>query len=105
MTGVYHSTNVKERHKAHIWGMYVRPEARRRGGAAKLLNAAVDRARQWSEVLQVHLCVTDAALAAQGLYRKAGFTVWGSEPRALRWQGEFTDELHLVLQFDSPSDR
>lgn len=105
MAGGYHSTKVKERHKAFVWGMYVRPEARKRGGASRLLEAVVDWARQLPEVLQVHLSVTDAAPAARRLYERAGFIEWGSEPRALRWQREFTDERHLILQLDSPSDR
>lgn len=105
MTGIYHSTRGKERHKANIWGMYVRPEARRRGGARGLLDAAVEWARQWPDVIQVHLSVTDDAEAAHHLYLAAGFTQWGSEPRALCWEGDYTNERHLVLHLELPSDR
>mgnify|MGYP002152759359 CR=1 FL=1 len=61
MTGVYRTTSVKEAHKAFVWGMYVRPGARRRGGATRLLAAAVACAKQWPDILQIHLCVTDSA--------------------------------------------
>lgn len=105
MAGAYHSRNDKERHKAYIWGMYVRREARRRGGATRLLGALVDWARGIPDVLQVLLSVTDAAPDARRLYQKAGFTEWGVEPRALHWQGEFTAERHLVLPLDLPSER
>ena len=100
MVGLYHSTNTKERHKAHIWGMYVKPEARRRGGATHLLNATIEWARHCPEILQVHLSMTNAAPAAHALYHNAGFVEWGREPQALRWQGEFTDEHHLVFRID-----
>ena len=106
MTGLYLNMKAKELHKAHIWGMYVKPDVRRRGGAARLLDAAIKYAQQRPEVIQIHLSVTDAAPSAQDLYRKAGFLEWGCEPRALRWRGEFTDEHHLVLQLDrAPATR
>ncbi|UCF69367.1 MAG: GNAT family N-acetyltransferase [Acidobacteriota bacterium] len=97
MTGLFREPKSKACHKAHIWGMYVRPGVRRRGGGMRLLNAAIDHARSWSGVVQVHLSVSESARAAQALYQRAGFVEWGREPRALRWQGEFLDERHLVL--------
>ena len=77
----------------------------RRGGASNLLAAALAAAEEWPSVIQVHLSVTEASSAAEALYRKAGFVEWDREPRALRWQDEFTDELLRVLQLDSSSIR
>lgn len=105
MVGAHHTLSAKEHHKAYLWGMYVTPEARRRGGGGRLLEAAVQWARHVPGVLQVHLGVTDSALEAGRLYERAGFDEWGVEPRALRWQDEFTAERHLVLRLDEPSDR
>ena len=104
MVGVHGEQSVKERHKAYVWGMYVRPEARGRGGGTQLLQAVVAWARRRPDVLQVHLSVTDAADAARSLYRKAGFVEWGIEPRALSWQGEFVAERHLVLRLDTNAE-
>lgn len=97
MAGVIRASKVKLRHKAHIWGMYVSTRARGKGTGRALLGAAIDQARSWPGVEQLHLGVTDVAVEARSLYEAAGFRIWGREPRALQWEGRFVDELHLVL--------
>ena len=97
MVGILRDTKRKRRHTATIWGMYVAPEARGKGCGRALLAAAVQQARDWAGVEQVHLAVTDAAVGARRLYETAGFRAWGREPRALHWQGRFVDDHHLVL--------
>jgi GNAT superfamily N-acetyltransferase len=89
-------SGAKERHRASVWGMYVAPRGRRRGLGRGLLMAALAHARTWTEVEQVNLGVTDAAGPARRLYESAGFRCWGTEPRALRWQGQCLDEHHLT---------
>lgn len=101
MVGVVRAARVKIRHKAHIWGTYVSPHARGKGTGRALLEAAIERARAWPGVEQLHLGVTDAAVAARKLYEAAGFRIWGQEPRALQWEGRFVDELHLVLDLET----
>jgi GNAT superfamily N-acetyltransferase len=97
MVGVYRHTGRKGDHRAQLWGMYVTSALRRRGVGRALLSAAVEHVRGWSGVLQLQLCVTAAASNARNLYESAGFRVWGCEPRALQWEGQFVDEYHLVL--------
>ena len=94
--GIRRNPGLKERHKALIWGMYV-SSANRRGGAGRmLLQAAMDQARAWPGVKQIHLTVSDVALDAKRLYEKTGFRAWGCEPRALCWRGEYVSETHMV---------
>jgi GNAT superfamily N-acetyltransferase len=97
MVGLHRAHGAKRRHKAVIWGMYVAPRARAKGAGRRLLDAAVAQARAWRGIEQVHLSVTDPAVAARRLYESAGFRPWGREPRALQWEGRFVDEQHLVL--------
>lgn len=97
MVGVIRATRAKVLHKAHIWGMYVSPRARKKGTGRALLEAATEQARSWPGVEQLHLGVTDAAVEARRLYEAAGFRIWGREPRALQWEGRFVDEFHLVF--------
>lgn len=101
MVGVVRASRVKIRHKAHIWGMYVSPRARGKGAGRALLEAAIGQARAWPGVEQLHLSVTDAAVAAGRLYESAGFRIWGRESRSLQWDGRFVDELHLVLDLET----
>jgi RimJ/RimL family protein N-acetyltransferase len=95
MIGVVRASRIKERHKAQIWGMYL--QARGKGLGRALLSAAIHHARTWPEIEQLHLCVTDAAVAARSLYESAGFRCWGCEPRALAWEGRFVDDFHLLM--------
>lgn len=98
MVGVRREPRAKQRHKAHIWGMYVAPRARTQGVGRGLLDAAIGKAMAWPGIEQVQLSVTDAADSAKRMYEAAGFQPWGREPRSIQWQGCFVDETHLVLE-------
>jgi hypothetical protein len=100
MVGVARAAEVKRRHRCRIWGMYVTPAARGSGAGRALLDAALAQARAWPGIAGVELAVSEAAASARRLYGAAGFRAWGREPRALRWQGRFADELHLALELD-----
>ena len=78
--------------------MYVTPAFRRQGLAAALLAAAIAHARTLPGVDWLHLSVTSAAPDARRLYERAGFQLWGSEPDALRVDGQMVDEHHLALR-------
>jgi RimJ/RimL family protein N-acetyltransferase len=96
--GLFRAQHVKASHKAHIWGMYVMPAHRRQGVAADLLQAALRHARSLPGVSWVQIGVTSAAPAARRLYERAGFAVWGTEPDALRHEGQAVDEHHMALR-------
>lgn len=95
ITGLSIPTNPKQRHKGHIWGVYVRPEARGLGLASSLLAAAIAAARGRVEVL--HLGVGTYNDAARRCYRAAGFVETGFEPRALRIGDDYFDEITMTL--------
>jgi ribosomal protein S18 acetylase RimI-like enzyme len=86
-------------HKATLWGVYVHPAQRRGGLARRLLGAACRHARTHG-VLQVHLAVNAANPRALALYESLGFRAYGREPRALRVQGAFHDEILMALALD-----
>jgi RimJ/RimL family protein N-acetyltransferase len=96
--GLYLDRHVKSSHKAHLWGMYVVPDHRRKGIAAGLLDVVLEHARQLPCVSCVQLSVSSAAPAARRLYERAGFRVWGTEPEALRHGGETAVEHHMMLR-------
>jgi RimJ/RimL family protein N-acetyltransferase len=96
--GLYRDRHQKAFHKVHLWGMYVAPSHRRRGIAAALVQAAIDHARTLPGASWVHLAVSDAAPEARRLYERAGFTVWGTEPEALRHDGRAVVEHHMALR-------
>jgi len=95
--GLFRDHHVKSSHKVHLWGMYVALGHRRQGIAADLLQAALGHARSLPGVAWVHLSVTSAAPGARRLYDRAGFEVWGTEPEALRHDGQSVVEHHMAL--------
>ena len=98
MLGFHVDRQLKRSHLGHLWGMYVAPSHRARGHAAELVAAAVAHARSLGSVEWLQLSVSSTAPAAQRLYERAGFRVWGTEPAALRFRGETTVEHHMALQ-------
>jgi len=58
VVGVRRQTRQKERHKAEIWGMYLREEHRGRGLGRRLMEAAIAFAREQDGVRLLHLAVT-----------------------------------------------
>jgi ribosomal protein S18 acetylase RimI-like enzyme len=98
--GVRRLTRPKLRHKAELWGMYVRESHRRAGLGRRLLEAAIQFAREQDGVRQLHLTVTERAAPAAALYESLGFVVWGIEPAGLRIDGVDVAELHMVLGFE-----
>jgi len=95
--GVWCAGKPKRRHIASIWGMYVAPSHRRQGVGRQLMEAAIAFAKAQEGVAQVQLSVSASAPGAQRLYESLGFTVWGTEPDALRVDGQSFDEHHMAL--------
>ncbi len=95
VAGLYVPEGGKERHKAVLWGMYVRPVARGTGLAAALVAEAVARARGMAE--EMRLTVVAGNAAALRLYVAAGFVAYGREPRALKVDGRYHDEVLMAL--------
>lgn len=93
---------VKQRHKALLWGLYVRPAARGQGVGAALLGAAAAHARA-AGIEQVQLGVGVGNAPARALYAAAGYREFGVERRALRLgPGRYVDEALMVLALDAP---
>jgi GNAT superfamily N-acetyltransferase len=63
---------------AGLWGMWVAPEARRRGAGRRLVEAVADWARDRG-ANRLDLSVTDRAAAASSLYQRLGFAPTGEQ--------------------------
>lgn len=92
---------AKLRHKGTLWGMYVRPRARRCGVGAALLARVLGHAR--GVVEEVRLTVVTTNAAAIRLYEAAGFVRYGVERRALKVAGRYHDEALMALWFGASS--
>jgi ribosomal protein S18 acetylase RimI-like enzyme len=94
--GFYRYAHNKERHKGHIWGVYVRPESRGKGVASALMKEIVRRARAIGGLEQITL-VASANLPAQRLYEVLGFKGYGIEPNSLKIGTDYVDDVLMVL--------
>lgn len=97
MAGVAVPDDLKARHKAHLWGMYVRPEARGTGVAQSLIRGCVEYARTVAE--EIVLGVGTHNHAALARYRSMGFEECGFERRALKVEGRYVDEILMAVRF------
>ena len=91
-------TGVKERHKGRLLGFYVTASRRGKGVGYALIAALLKRAKEDPTLEQILLGVAAGQKAAGNLYRKFGFEVYGTEPRALKVGSDYIDEQHMVLR-------
>lgn len=94
--GFFRRPNNKERHKGHVWGVYVSPSQRGKGVGKALMLEIIHRARQIAGIEQITL-VASARLPAQKLYESVGFKSYGIEPHSLKIGNEYVDDVLMVL--------
>lgn len=90
-------TLYKLRHRANIFAMYVAQDRRGLGIGKKLLEAAINKARELDGVEQIYLTVVATNLPAKRLYSSFGFEVFSMEKRAMKLDDVYLDEEHMVL--------
>ncbi|HEX8248557.1 MAG TPA: GNAT family N-acetyltransferase [Pyrinomonadaceae bacterium] len=93
--GIKRFASTKMFHVALIWGVYVSAEYRREKLGEKLINACFDWARQ-KNLMSVKLAVAATNTSAIRLYVKCGFEVYGVDPKVIKANGIFYDELLMV---------
>ena len=91
---------TKLRHKAVLWGMYVRTEGRGTGLASCLVQRVIEHAG--SRVEEICLTVVASNIAGKRLYRAAGFETYGIERRALKIGEEYFDEVLMARPLREP---
>jgi ribosomal protein S18 acetylase RimI-like enzyme len=94
--GFFRRPNNKERHKGHVWGVYVSPSQRGKGVGKALMQEIISRARQIAGIEQITL-VASAKLPAQELYESVGFKGYGIELHSLKIGKYYVDDILMVL--------
>ena len=97
MAGFFRSPEEKTRHKARVWGVYVKSEHRGKGFGRALMEEVLRRARLQPELEQVTLAVASGQVAAKKLYLELEFQVYGREPQAIKVGDTYLDEDLLTL--------
>jgi RimJ/RimL family protein N-acetyltransferase len=86
----------KQRHKAHLFGMFTATEERNKGVGRALLAECLSRASRIPGLEQINLTVTEGN-PAERLYASVGFERFGIEQRALKCDGQYYGKVHMVL--------
>ncbi|QHS24050.1 GNAT family N-acetyltransferase [Virgibacillus sp. MSP4-1] len=97
VTTLQFSDKRKEKHKAFLLAMYVKPEYQNQGIAKQLIFKAIQTARRSGEVEQIHLSVVSTNNAAIHLYESIGFKMYATEPRSIKTDKGYLDEHLMVL--------
>ncbi|WP_243522680.1 GNAT family N-acetyltransferase [Bacillus pseudomycoides] len=84
------------KHKGHLVAMYVDHQSRGNGLAKGLIRALIEKAREL-KIEQISLGVVADNEAAKKLYQSMGFTTYGIEKKALKMNGIYRDDEHMVL--------
>ena len=95
--GCERDPRVKVRHIAHLIGMMVHGDMQGHGIGRALLADCIAEARRAEGVAMLTLTVTAGNLAAIRLYERAGFSRYGSLPRAICVDGRYHAKDHMVL--------
>ena len=94
MAGFAVQQGQKRAHKGGLWGMYVRPAARKAGVGRRLGEAVCNLAHQQVELIQ--LTVVRDNEQARRLYARLGFLEYGVEMNALKQDGRYYDEVLMA---------
>ncbi len=77
--------------------MYVTPKKQGFGVGEALLTEALNKARTIEGIEKVNLAVMSNNQKAKRLYAKLGFQTYGLEEKAMKINGTYFDDEHMVL--------
>lgn len=93
--GLAFESREKTRHKATLFGLYVKDQYRQRGLGRQLVSTACEFLDSRPLVKVVQLTVTAGSTAAQTLYEQFGFVAFGTEPMAVAIAGAYVSKVHM----------
>ena len=103
MAGFMRDKGPKRRHKGMVWGVYVTQAQRGKGVGRRILEMLLERVNLTEGIEQVLISVATTQQAASALYRSLGFVPFGREPLALKVNGRFIEEDHMILMLKKSS--
>ena len=99
MTGIRKGESTKTKHGAYIWGVYIHPEWRGLHIAEELIRTCIDWAKERGvEIVKLGVVTTNAS--AIRCYERCGFTIYGTEPRGIFYDGRYYDEYLMFKLLD-----
>ena len=93
MVVLIQQTNIKSRHLANIFGLYVMSSHRGQGIGKLLIEKALQKLSSVESIRKIKLAVNAELTATINLYEQFGFQRVGILKQELRYNGRFYDEL------------
>ena len=100
--GLHPTGAALRRRHAMLLGLSVASEAQGQGVGAALMQALVDYADRWAQVLRLELTVYSDNARAIALYRKFGFEVEGTHRAYALRDGAYVDALAMARLHPNP---
>ena len=101
VVGLSFEQREKARHKATLFGMYVRSALQGRGIGHQLVQSALKHAHERPGVKLVQLTATEGNAPAVALYKSCGFIPFGLEPMAVAASSGYVSKLHMWRRVDA----
>jgi len=104
--GFYRARSIKERHKGHVWGVYVTPAMRGSGLGRGIMNALLEHASRVDGIEQIVLFLTACRLTIKLRPSGAGseadvtYTHTSLGPRGDEFVASFTEAHYRTLMRD-----
>jgi len=93
MIGFFRVNEIKCKHVANIYGVYVKKEYRCKGVGKRLIEAMISQIQQYQDIIKIQLGVNPVQKTAVKLYEDFGFTVIGRMNQEIYVEDKFYDEL------------
>ncbi|MDN3018321.1 GNAT family N-acetyltransferase [Paenibacillus sp. BSR1-1] len=87
----------KIKHRANIYAMYVTLSKRGTGVGEALMTEAIKKAKSVEAIEKINLSVIATNEKAKKLYTKLGFKEYGYEEKAMKINGVYYADEHMVL--------
>ena len=101
IVALHQGSRIKDRHKAYIRSMYVRPEYRQEDIGKLLLDDLIKKAKAINGIEILLLDVVTTNLPAKQLYVSFGFQIYGIEKMAYKLNHQYFDLELMSLQIKS----
>lgn len=100
MVGLQPDIRPTVKHKATLWGVFVKEPYRRQGIGFLLIATAIDMAKEKEGLKQLRAVVNTTNDTAVRLFERAGFEQFGLERRAKFFDGAFHDQAYFWYVID-----
>lgn len=100
ISGFFRHEPIKAFHKGTVWSVFVNPDFQGKGYGRKLMDETLKEAWKMDGLETILIGVSSNNPPAINLYRSLGFSDYGREPNCLKHEGNYVDEILMLMNRD-----